>query len=141
MTNHAKCKGFCTNIKVSNPILCDCGRTIYHITKHFEMFTLVTTYKIKIHHEKFTLTNFTIATKSKLKRSLPWTNLINAFTTSNNGNKQNKANNVWLDHRIGQDSILLSDWRVALWHFHYQCFVFCHVLFCFEGFNIEIHQV
>ncbi len=67
MTNHAKCKGFCTNIKVSNPILCDCGRTIYHITKHFEMFTLVTTHRIKIHHEKLSLTFFYNCDKIKIE--------------------------------------------------------------------------
>jgi hypothetical protein len=60
-------KVFCTNIKVSNPILCDCGRTIYHITKQFKIFTLVTTHMNKIHHEKLSLTKFYKCHKIKIE--------------------------------------------------------------------------
>jgi hypothetical protein len=53
VTNHTKNKCFHTILEVNNPILGDCGKIIlHHIRKHLEMFTLVITWWIWIHHTK-----------------------------------------------------------------------------------------
>ncbi len=42
MTNHTKNKCFHAIVKVNNPILHDCGKTIFHhILKQLELFTLI----------------------------------------------------------------------------------------------------
>jgi hypothetical protein len=56
MISHTKIKCFRTIVEVNNPILCDCGRIVFHhIWKHLDMFTLITTGWIWIHHIKICL--------------------------------------------------------------------------------------
>jgi hypothetical protein len=53
VTNHMKNMCFYTIIEVNNPVLNDCGITIFHhIWKHLKMFQLIITWWIKIHHVK-----------------------------------------------------------------------------------------
>jgi hypothetical protein len=73
----------------------DGGKIVVHnVTKNLEMFTLVANEWIKIHHEKVSLTNLDYCYKLQMKTSLPLVNLIKALTTSDNGNKHDKASNV-----------------------------------------------
>ncbi len=59
MISHTKIKCFHTIVEVNNPIMCDCGRTIFHhIWKHLEMFTLTITRWMWIHHIKISLVDF-----------------------------------------------------------------------------------
>jgi len=48
-----KIKGFHIIVKHNNPILGDGGKIVIHkMTKNLDMFTLVTSQKIRIHHVK-----------------------------------------------------------------------------------------
>jgi hypothetical protein len=58
MISHVKCKVFCTNVEINNPILGDNGKTIVHVTKDLKMFTLVIDHNTKICHENINLAKF-----------------------------------------------------------------------------------
>jgi hypothetical protein len=82
---------------------------------------------------------FIMATKSQMKTTLPWTNMIKPLTTSNNGSKQNKVNNVWRTQRSLRFNFTWATLMLS-------CDIFIiNVLYYakthFKSFNIEIHRV
>jgi hypothetical protein len=89
MIQHMKHKRISTNVEIGNPILGYGGKIVIHnITKDLKMFKLITSHKIIIHHEEINLTfYFFVATKSWMKTSFPWENLIKELIDSNNINK------------------------------------------------------
>lgn len=72
-----------------------------------------------------------------MKIFFPWTNLIKMLTTSNNGNKWDKANNVWRSQKRLRFNL---DWTTLM--LSYDIFIINILYFArmlFKGSNIEIH--
>jgi hypothetical protein len=127
-------------VVICNPILGDCGWNVFHnITKDLEMFTLVVGHRIWVHYKKVNMKNFYTNHKIWNENILSCENLIKALIDSNNGNKQNKVNNVWISQRKSKFNFV---WAITG--------LFCDILTInvlywtktfFKGSNIDIHHV
>ncbi len=82
---------------------------------------------------------FIMDTKSQMKTTLPWTNVIKTLIASNNGSKQDKASNLWRTQRRWRFNFTWATLMLSCDIFIIN--VLYHAKTHFKSFSIEIHQV
>ncbi len=74
-----------------------------------------------------------------MKTSFPWEILIKAMMDSNNGSKQDKANNVWISQTRLRFNLV---WTIeGLSYDIFTIKALYYAMTCFKGSNIDVHWV